>query len=109
MTIGGAVERTLWPASEHHQSMILCGPGGKGKTKLWRYLLPDDRFYVESINLRDLEDPKVAIERVGNGVICEIAEVSAMSGKNDIGTAQVGSLQPEDAGQDGLRRTDPRP
>lgn len=83
-TIGGAVQRTFRPGTEHHQNLILSGPGGIGKTKLWRYLMPDKRFYGESVSIADLSDPKLSIERVGNSVICEVAEVSAVSGKWDI-------------------------
>ena len=82
--LGGAVERTYRPGCEHHQTPLLAGPGGIGKTKLWRALMPDDRFYGESISIEDLKDSKVAIEKIGNAVICEIAEVSAMGGKWDI-------------------------
>lgn len=84
VTLGGSVERTFKPGSEHHQTALITGPTGIGKTKVWSYLIPDSRFFIESLSIGDMRDPKLMIEMIGMSAICEIAEIAAVGGKIDI-------------------------
>ena len=82
--LGGAVERTLRPGAEHHQSVLIKGKPGLGKSLFAQLLLPRPEFFAEGVGITALHEDKLAIEAIDTAVIVEIAEVSAVRGKIEI-------------------------
>ena len=76
--IGGIIDRTMNPGTEHHQTVMLAGEPGTGKTKFINFLMPDGRYYNDGVSIESIKDPKLAIEAIRQAAVCEIAEVSSV-------------------------------
>ena len=76
--IGGIIDRTLHPGTEHHQTVMLTGEPGTGKTKFLNFLMPAGRYYNDGVSIESIKDPKLAIEAIRQAAVCEIAEVSSV-------------------------------
>ena len=71
----GPIQRTLEPGCELDETIIMLGPGGRGKTKFYNYLFPPEKenWYVGPIDFSDTR--KELIEMVEGAVVVEAGEM----------------------------------
>lgn len=77
-TLAGAVKRALEPGCKWDYMLILEGEQGLGKSSVWE-ILAGERFFTDSLTLRDVEQPKVAGEKVRGKWVVEVAELDGMA------------------------------
>lgn len=77
-TLVGAIRRALRPGCKWDYMLILEGAQGLGKSSFWE-MIAGARFFTDSLTLRDVENPKIAAEKMRGNWIVEVAELDGMA------------------------------
>ena len=70
----GLVWRIMHPGCQHDTVTLLCGPQGIGKSKFFRYLLPNPEWFAEGLSLRNPD--KHTVEQIQGKLLYEVPELA---------------------------------
>lgn len=80
--IGGMVRRVRQPGCKHDTMAIFCGYQGASKSKLARFLCPNEDWFTEGVKLGD--DSKELILSLAGIAVAEISEMGSRGSIEDV-------------------------